>query len=74
VLTAQMIPLTPGGLGVRESAAVVLLPAAGLAHHEAMLLSLASFAASLVWSAVGGLAFLLLPHREKPCISERETG
>jgi len=35
VLTAQMIPLTPGGLGVRESAAVVLLPAAGLAHHEA---------------------------------------
>jgi hypothetical protein len=63
VLTAQMIPVTPGGLGVREGAAVTLLPAAGMAPHEAMLLSLASFAASLVWSAVGGLVFVLLKER-----------
>ena len=60
VLTAQMIPITPGGLGVREGAAVTLLPVAGLAPHEAMLLSLASFAVSLVWSAAGGLVFVLL--------------
>ncbi len=59
VLTAQMIPITPGGLGVREGAAITLLPAAGLAAHEAMVVSLASFAASLVWSAAGGLIYLL---------------
>ena len=64
VLTAQMIPITPGGLGVRESAAVTLLPAAGLAPHEAILVSLASFAASLVWSAVGGVVFVLLKEHK----------
>ena len=66
VLTAQMIPITPGGLGVREGAAVALLPAAGLATHEAMLLSLASFATSLIWSAAGGLVFVLLKERRRP--------
>ncbi len=64
VLTAQMLPLTPGGLGVRESAAVALLPAAGVPPHQAMLVALASFAVSLVWSAVGGVVF----------VSMRETG
>lgn len=59
VLTAQMIPITPGGLGVREGTAIALLPAAGLVAHEAMLVALASFAASLVWSAAGGLIYLL---------------
>jgi len=66
VLTAQMIPITPGGLGVREGAAVSLLPAAGMAPHEAMLVSLASFAASLVWSAAGGIVFVLLKERRHP--------
>ena len=64
VLTAQMIPITPGGLGVREGAAVTLLPVAGMVPHEAMLLSLASFAASLVWSAAGGVVFVLLKEHK----------
>ena len=64
VLTAQMIPITPGGIGVREGAAVTLLPAAGFAPHEAMLVSLASFAASLVWSTVGGVVFVLLKEHK----------
>jgi len=60
VLTAQMIPLTPGGLGVRESAAVTLLPAAGVPAHQAMLVALASYAVSLIWSAVGGVVFVTM--------------
>lgn len=60
VLTAQMLPLTPGGLGVREGAAAALLPAAGIAPHMAMLTALASYGASLAWSAVGGAVFVLL--------------
>ncbi len=63
VLTAQMLPITPGGIGVRESAAITLLPAAGMAPHEAVLVSLASFAVSLIWSAAGGLVFVLLKER-----------
>jgi len=66
VLTAQMIPITPGGLGVREGAAVTLLPLAGMAPHEAMVLSLASYVVSLVWSAVGGLVFVFLKERPQP--------
>jgi uncharacterized protein (TIRG00374 family) len=64
VLTAQMLPLTPGGLGVREGAAAALLPAAGIAPHMAMLTALASYVVSLAWSAVGGAVFVLLKeHR-----------
>lgn len=62
VLVAQMVPVTPGGLGIRENAAVALLPAAGLTPAGAMLLALASYAASLIWSAAGGLLFLLVRH------------
>jgi uncharacterized membrane protein YbhN (UPF0104 family) len=64
VLTAQMLPLTPGGLGVREGAACVLLPLAGMPAHQATVVALASFAVSLLWSAVGGLFFVAL--REAP--------
>ena len=66
VLTAQMIPITPGGLGIREGAAVALLPAAGLAPHAAVVVALASFVVSLVWSAAGGLVFVLLREHRKP--------
>jgi uncharacterized membrane protein YbhN (UPF0104 family) len=63
VLTAQMLPLTPGGLGVREGAAVALLPAAGLAAPHALAVALASYGASLAWSAAGGVVFVLLRER-----------
>ena len=66
VLTAQMLPLTPGGLGVRESAAVALLPTAGIPPHMAMLIALASYGASLVWSAVGGAVFVLMKEPRPP--------
>lgn len=66
LLTAQMIPLTPGGLGVRESAAVALLPAAGVPAHAAVLIALASFTVSLVWSGVGGLVFVALHEHNEP--------
>ncbi|MEO5367178.1 MAG: flippase-like domain-containing protein [Magnetococcus sp. WYHC-3] len=71
VLTAQMLPITPGGLGVREGAAIALLPAAGMAPHEAVLVSLASFVTSLVWSAAGGLIFVLLKERPPKQIMRR---
>ncbi len=53
------IPITPGGLGLREGAAVVLLGSAGIARPEAMLLSLLLYAGLTIWSLFGGLLFVL---------------
>ncbi len=52
------IPLTPGGLGLREGAAVILLAPAGVARPEAVLLSLLLYAGLTVWSLFGGLWFV----------------
>ena len=56
VLTA--IPLTPGSFGVRESLFMLLFGAVGVDAHHAVLLSLLFYAAGLVWSLAGGVAFL----------------
>lgn len=53
------LPITPGGLGVREGAAVVLLGSVGIARPQAMLLSLLLFAGLTLWSLFGGLWFVL---------------
>ncbi len=55
------LPITPGGLGVREGAAVLLLGSVGIARPQAMLLSLLLFAGLTLWSLVGGLLFVLWP-------------
>ncbi len=54
------VPLTPGGLGVREQMAVALFGAAGVDPERAMLLSLLGYAAGAVWSLFGGV--LLVAH------------
>ena len=58
ILSVASLPLTPGGLGVREGAAVVLLGAAGVASSQALPLSLMVYLATLGWSLFGGVIFL----------------
>jgi uncharacterized membrane protein YbhN (UPF0104 family) len=53
------IPLTPGGLGVREYFTVVFLGTAGVAAVQALPLSLTIYATMLAWSLVGGVFFML---------------
>ncbi len=53
------LPITPGGLGLREGAAVVLLGSVGIARPQAMLLSLLLYAGLTSWSLFGGLLFVL---------------
>jgi rSAM/selenodomain-associated transferase 2 len=48
------LPITVGGLGFREGAALSLLHLYGIAKEDALAGSLLSFATSLVWAAVGG--------------------
>jgi glycosyltransferase 2 family protein len=52
------VPVTPGGLGVRDYAAVIYLGVIGVPSAQALPLSLILYAMMLFWSLVGGLVFL----------------
>lgn len=52
------IPITPGGLGVRENLFVSLFGAVLVSPPHAVLLSLAVYAGGLFWSACGGVLYL----------------
>ncbi len=58
ILSLAAIPITPGGLGVREALAVTMLGALGVASERSLSLSLLVYGVSVVWSAVGGLVFM----------------
>jgi uncharacterized protein (TIRG00374 family) len=58
VLTISALPITPGGLGVREGLAVIFLNALGCTTEQAVLLSLFLYFLTLLWSLFGGLIFV----------------
>ncbi len=58
ILSLAAIPITPGGLGVREALSVTMLGALGVASERSLSLSLLVYGVSVVWSAVGGLVFM----------------
>jgi uncharacterized protein (TIRG00374 family) len=58
IMSIASLPITPGGLGVREGTAVVLLSAAGVPSAQALPLSLFSYFAMVGWSLFGGAIFL----------------
>ena len=58
ITVLSSLPLTPGGLGVREGLFVELLNTLGVAASQALPLSLMTYLGGLVWSLLGGLVFL----------------
>ena len=58
ITVLSSLPLTPGGLGVREGLFVELLNTLGVAAVKALPLSLLTYLGGLVWSLLGGLVFL----------------
>jgi len=58
------IPVTPGGLGVREGVAVHLFGAMGVPHMKAFLLGFLPYLSMLLWSLFGGIVFLV--HSIRP--------
>lgn len=58
VMTIAAIPVTPGGLGVREAAMVLLLSTAGVPAVTSVAISLLIYAGTLLCGAVGALAFI----------------
>lgn len=55
--TFAAIPLTPGGLGLREYAAVMFLGIVGVPATQALPLSVLVYASSVFWSLAGGIVF-----------------
>jgi uncharacterized membrane protein YbhN (UPF0104 family) len=58
---AASLPLTLNGLGIRESAYLVLFGMAGVAHQDAVALGLLWFACTMLGGATGILPFVLTP-------------
>lgn len=58
IISLAALPITPGGLGIREGLAVALYGALAIPDTQALPLSLMIFVISLLWSLMGGLVFL----------------
>lgn len=64
IAVVASFPVTIGGLGTREGAAIALFGMYGVAPHHAVAASLLSFAMNLGWAVLGGLVLLWeLRHR-----------
>lgn len=59
IVIAVLLPVSIGGVGVREGVAVALLAGAGIETSQAVLLGLGSWLAGQVPALLGGLALLL---------------
>ncbi len=66
------IPATPGGLGLREYAAVTYFGVIGIAATKALTISLLVYATMLFWSIVGGFVFLGYSSTPRKDIEESE--
>jgi uncharacterized protein (TIRG00374 family) len=66
------VPITINGLGVREGLFVASFAAGGVPNEKALLLSLLGFAASLFFSVVGGVIYLLF-ERTHPSAAQIEA-
>jgi uncharacterized protein (TIRG00374 family) len=70
VICISALPVTPNGLGVRDNLYLYLLslPEVGISAGTAVAISLVAYAASLVWSAVGGVLYIAL--RREPDLQQ----
>ena len=57
ITLVSAIPITPAGIGTRETAAMFLLATMGISEARAVTFSLLIFAVTTVWSLFGGLVY-----------------
>ena len=60
-----LIPISLGGLGLRESLFVVYFAKAGVIKQLALAMSLLSFSFVVVYGAIGGLIYVLTVHHRR---------
>ncbi|MFC1497626.1 lysylphosphatidylglycerol synthase transmembrane domain-containing protein [Verrucomicrobiota bacterium] len=57
------LPITPGGIGTREAAAVYFFGLVGVAETRALTLSLLVYASMMFWSVVGGVVYFFYIYK-----------
>ena len=57
-----LLPISIGGLGLREGLFVVYFAKVGVAQHTALTMSLLSFSYVVVYAALGGIIYVLTVH------------
>jgi uncharacterized protein (TIRG00374 family) len=60
-----LLPISIGGLGIRESMAALFLPAAGIAARDAAAFALINSFFILLYGAIGGLIYVLTVHHRR---------
>ncbi|MFC1725497.1 lysylphosphatidylglycerol synthase transmembrane domain-containing protein [candidate division KSB1 bacterium] len=65
ILLVIIIPISIGGLGVREQTAVILFSKIGITGPEAVLMELLAYIIGIVSSLPGGVMFLISRERKK---------
>lgn len=73
-LIISAIPVTPGGLGIRETATVFLLQSAGIGPANALLLSLLFYISTVMIGIPGGIVFMSGSWRQKPAPAGEDSG
>jgi uncharacterized membrane protein YbhN (UPF0104 family) len=63
------LPITPGGLGTRESASLYILAVFGVAAPQAVTISLFIYSEVLIWSLVGGVVYFFYVYRRGQRVS-----
>jgi uncharacterized protein (TIRG00374 family) len=56
--TVAALPIAPGGIGTRETAAKFLLGTVGVTESHAVAISLLTYGAVLGWSIIGGVVYM----------------
>jgi len=60
-----LMPISIGGLGVRENLAVFFFTRVGMSENLALLIALLNFAFMLIYGAIGGLIYVLTVHHRR---------
>ncbi len=71
IVIAVLLPVSVGGVGVREGVAVVLLASAGVASSDAVLVALLGYLTGQVPALFGGLLFALRRAERPPALAEQ---
>jgi glycosyltransferase 2 family protein len=65
VAVISMLPISIGGIGLRENSLVFILVAMGVVNEKAAVFSLIIFAMWIALGALGGIAYIIRPFFEK---------
>lgn len=69
VATISMIPISMGGIGIRENSLVFLMVALGVPNQKSAIVSLVLFIMLLVPGLAGGIIYAIRPYIGKKCIN-----